>query len=1062
MSSTSTTIINGGGATTAISSNLWIPLRDSKEVVQIPTSELLSIDSSSMIGILKDESAPLDIWLNTALEYLKLGKDADFETILQRATSDGDSSSASGGSANDSAHYQQQQQQPEGRIKLLNALAGYYIEKARSNRSDNEQKEEFYSRANQLIKTAEMIDHLHTTTFASKGVMYLNQNEHQRAMGPFGVALTSDPHNVPAMLGKACILYNQKNYKEALELYQEVLKTVGSSCPAAVRLGIGLCHYNLGNLKMARYAFERVLQLEDNANALVALAILDLNSPVDQTTDSSSSSSHIERAMKRFTKAFSLDPSNPMVLNHLANHFFYNNQMEKAQTLASNAYKNSQVDEVRAESCYHMARSYHATGNYEAAFSHYYRIVMHLWPDFVLGRFGLGQMYLQRNDIDKAMGEFQRVLKMEPDNFETNKILGALSAEKGKFDQALSYYQKAHSINPNDEQVLVEISKFEHHSPQVALDALLKAKHIMEMKNQSLSHELYINLACLYHRLGDIKEAHKYAIKSLDTAGITLNEAIEMDVSSHNLSFLFNVARILQDARRTQHAKKLFLNILKHHIGYYDCYLALAMIHHEDGDDTQALAYLKTATKLFPKNPVTFCAMGYIYMNQTTPNYNLAQKQFEHVNQNIDAKDGTALVGLGTIYFHSATSSKTMEMDKSEKYLQYASDYFERALRYDPHNMYAALSLGAVLAQRGYLSDAREIFTNVQESSALSLKAKSCISTTWLNLAHVFMCQKQFTNAALLYQKVLKKLYDNTHVPTLHCLAASYYDDRKLKECKSILQQALVIAPNDINLWYDLAAAHHENCVAIMKSDKPTVSQAQEALNEIERANALFVYVSQFDNSKISHKAKGYVEHCAKTQKKAEEVLEVAKEKERQLQETEKHRTEALDRLKREQQLKKEQEDLKKKEEEDLKKKRAEELLEKTRELREKYSTKSQRSMDVDEDEEGGGKKRKRKSKKKRDEEEEEEEAPRSDSDDGGEKKKKKKGGRLKKGKDAKKPKKKKRKQSSDDEEEPETGGDDTAMKDEADTETKVEDETKKEEASSKVNPEGEEEFQFE
>lgn len=32
------------------------------------------------------------------------------------------------------------------------------------------------------------------------------------------------------------------------------------NCPAAVRLGIGLCRYKLGQLEKARQAFERVLQ----------------------------------------------------------------------------------------------------------------------------------------------------------------------------------------------------------------------------------------------------------------------------------------------------------------------------------------------------------------------------------------------------------------------------------------------------------------------------------------------------------------------------------------------------------------------------------------------------------------------------------------------------------------------------------------------------------------------------------------------------------------------------------------------------------------------------------
>ena len=38
------------------------------------------------------------------------------------------------------------------------------------------------------------------------------------------------------------------------------------NCPAAVRLGIGLCRYKLGQFEKARQAFERVLQASESFN----------------------------------------------------------------------------------------------------------------------------------------------------------------------------------------------------------------------------------------------------------------------------------------------------------------------------------------------------------------------------------------------------------------------------------------------------------------------------------------------------------------------------------------------------------------------------------------------------------------------------------------------------------------------------------------------------------------------------------------------------------------------------------------------------------------------------
>jgi RNA polymerase-associated protein CTR9 len=64
-----------------------------------------------------------------------------------------------------------------------------------------------------------------------------------------------------------------------------------------------------------RLAFERTLQLDPSCvAALVAQAILDLNT---QTPDG------IRAGVQGLSKAYTIEQHNPMVLNHLANHFFF-------------------------------------------------------------------------------------------------------------------------------------------------------------------------------------------------------------------------------------------------------------------------------------------------------------------------------------------------------------------------------------------------------------------------------------------------------------------------------------------------------------------------------------------------------------------------------------------------------------------------------------------------------------------------------------------------------------------------------------------------------------------
>ena len=86
-------------------------------------------------------------------------------------------------------------------------------------------------------------------------------------------------------------------------------------CPAEVRLGMGHCFVKLNKLEKARLAFGRALELNSKCvGALVGLAVLELN---NKEADS------IKNGVQLLSRAYTIDPSNPMVLNHLANHFFF-------------------------------------------------------------------------------------------------------------------------------------------------------------------------------------------------------------------------------------------------------------------------------------------------------------------------------------------------------------------------------------------------------------------------------------------------------------------------------------------------------------------------------------------------------------------------------------------------------------------------------------------------------------------------------------------------------------------------------------------------------------------
>lgn len=58
----------------------------------------------------------------------------------------------------------------------------------------------------------------------------------------------------------------------------------------------------------------------------------------------------------------------------------------------------------------------------------------------------------------------------------------------------------------------------------------------------------------------------------------------------------------------------------------------------------------------------------------------------------------------------------------------------------EAYTVHITFPLGAVLAHKGYFREARDVFAQVREATA-------DISDVWLNLAHIYVEQKQYISA---------------------------------------------------------------------------------------------------------------------------------------------------------------------------------------------------------------------------------------------------------------------------------------------------------------------------
>ncbi|KAI2662191.1 hypothetical protein H4Q32_000981 [Labeo rohita] len=781
--------------------SIEIPLRDTDEVIELDFDQLPEGDE--VISILKQEHTQLHIWIALALEYYKQGKTEDFVKLLEAARIDGN------------LDYRDHE---KDQMTCLDTLAAYYVQQARKEKNKDAKKD--------LINQSTLL-----YTMADKIIMYdqnhllgracfclLEGDKMDQADAQFQFVLNQSTNNIPALLGKACISFNKKDYRGALAYYKKALRT-NPGCPAEVRLGMGHCFVKLNKLEKARLAFGRALELNSKCvGALVGLAVLELN---NKEADS------IKNGVQLLSRAYTIDPSNPM-------------DYSKVQHLALHAFHNTEVEAMQAESCYQLARSFHVQEDYDQAFQYYYQATQFASSTFVLPFFGLGQMYVYRRDKENAAQCFEKVLKAYPNNYETMKILGSLYAtsdDQEKRDIAKEHLKKVTVQYSDDVEAWIELAQIlEQTDIQGALSAYGTATRILQEKVQAdVPPEILNNLGALHFRLGNLGEAKKYFLASLERAKAE-GEHDEHYYNAISVTTSYNLARLYEAMCEFHEAEKLYKNILREHPNYVDCYLRLGAMARDKGNFYEASDWFKEALQINQDHPDAWSLIGNLHLAKQE--WGPGQKKFERILKQPSTQNDTySMLALGNVWLQTL-HQPTRDREKEKRHQDRALAIYKQVLRNDSKNLYAANGIGAVLAHKGYFREARDVFAQVREATAE-------ISDVWLNLAHIYVEQKQYISAVQMYENCLKKFYKYQNTEVLLYLARALFKCGKLQECKQTLLRARHVAPNDTVLMFNVALVLQRLATLVLKDEKSNLKAVLSAVKELELAHRYFSYLSK-------------------------------------------------------------------------------------------------------------------------------------------------------------------------------------------------------------------------
>ena len=416
------------------------------------------------------------------------------------------------------------------------------------------------------------------------------------------------------------------------------------------------------------------------------------------------------------------------------------------------------------------------------------------------------------------------------------KILGSLyanSSSQSKRDTAKNHLKKVTEQFPDDVEAWIELAQIlEQNDLQGSLAAYGTATNILtENINAEVPPEIWNNIAALNYRMGNLSEAKTKLEMALERARVEAEHDSQY-YDSISVTMTYNLARLYEEMCEFDRADKLYKDILKEHPNYIDSYLRIGCMARDKGQIFVASDYFKDAQKINMNHPDTRSLLGNLHLAKMQ--WTLAEKNFDAVMK--QRQDAYALIARGN-YFLQCVHQPIRDKTKDKQSLQMALKTFTEVNRLDSKNIWAANGIGAVLAHKGFFIESRDIFAQVREATA-------DFSDVWLNIAHIYVEQKQYISAIQMYENCLKKFFKHNNVEVMQYLARAYFRAGKLNEAKAVLLKARRVAPQDTVLLFNIALVLQRLAMQILKDEKSVLTEVLQAVHELGLAHKYFTYLN--------------------------------------------------------------------------------------------------------------------------------------------------------------------------------------------------------------------------
>ncbi|XP_017835367.1 RNA polymerase-associated protein CTR9 homolog [Drosophila busckii] len=665
----------------------------------------------------------------------------------------------------------------------------------------------------------------------------------------FRSVLQQQPYCLGALIGLACLAYNQAEYRVALG-YLKTLLLRYPDAPAHVRVGIANCLLQLGELERARKFFTLAKQQSPHCiDALLGEAQLSLNKCERPS---------VIMGISYVCAAYAINHRHPHVLSWLCTYFYYRRDYNNLLVAAGNAFVNANTPQLRAQSCYQIARSYHAFRNFDRAFNFYGHAVRMRAKNYAPPHLGLAQIYIRRQQLQQAYQELRIVLQLLPQHRFSMLLLSTLYGELGQLQLSVQTFQQCQEDIASCLGLAVSYERARLF-PQ-AISAQQSAINVWSKKQtaQPVPSEWLNNLGALQFHNSELQAA-------LQTF---CNALLQPQGKLNALTLIYNKARVLEEQHLHQQAELLYLQLLKNFPNYYSIHLRLGAMAYKCKQFKRALHCFQTVLQLDKNNVLArqFLAHYYVQLgdiSQALFQYNVSMCRAELKS------DCYMLIAVGNVCLLKLQKSLADgQVILAEQVLQQALMLYKKALQHNGSNLWAVNGIGAVLCTQGHLTVGSQIFKQLTDFNGGAM----------LNAGHVALELQQYTEAITAYRICLE-------LPALHMpvwkirqlLASALMEDGRLEEAKQELLKARHVAPQDDKVLLQLALIIKQLASDSFKAESADFEQLSRAERELSIARSIFLHLET--NLEHRHTAHRQAKKCAKLLEHAPEKLQLLKQR---------------------------------------------------------------------------------------------------------------------------------------------------------------------------------------